>query len=140
MICALLHVSLALATYAETVVTWDSLKKLDDLAERCEALSDSKDVSGLRGLIKAVKAAMTTVAAEPVPAGAKSPEQVKVLQADLRNLSEVLSDTDIMADTDVVAILAGVHPVVENLMEASGMPHVHENDEHEDKATQEKRQ
>ena len=33
-----------------------------------------------------------------------------------------------------------VHPVVENLMEASGMPHVHENDEHEDKATQEKRQ
>ena len=139
LICAFLNVFLVLSTNAGTVVKWDSLKKLDDLAERCEALSDSKDVSGLRGLIMPVRTAMAMVAADPVPENAKLPDQVKFLQADLKNLSEVLSDPQIEANTEFVEILAGIHPIVENLMEAAGMPHVHENDEQVNKATQENR-
>ena len=139
MICAFLNVFLVLSTNAGTVVKWDSLKKLDDLAERCEALSDSKDVSGLRGLIMPVRTAMAMVAADPVPENAKLPDHVKFLQADLKNLSEVLSDPQIEANTEFVEILAGIHPIVENLMEAAGMPHVHENDEQVNKATQENR-
>ena len=139
LICTLINVFFVLVANAGTVVKCASLKKLDDLAERCEALSDSKDVSGLRKLIKPVKAAMAVVAADPVPKGAKLPDQVKILQADLKNLAEVLSDPQIESNAEFVEILAGIHPVVENLMEAAGMPHVHENDEHVDKPTQENR-
>ena len=34
---------------------------------------------------------------------------------------------------DATAILAGVHPIVEKLMEAAGMPHVHPNADQEPK-------
>jgi len=139
LIYALINVFFVLVANAETVVKWDSLKNLDNLAERCEALSDSKDISGLRKLIKPVRSAMASVAADPVPKDAKLPDQVKFLQADLKNLSEVLSDPQIEANTEFVEILAGIHPIVENLMEAAGMPHVHENDEQVNKATQENR-
>ena len=139
LICALINVFFVLVSNAETVVKWDSLKKLDDLAERCEALSDSKDVPGLRELVKPVKNAMTVVAVDPVPKGAKLPDQVKILQADLKNLAEVLSDPQIETKSEFVEIFAGIHPIVENLMEAAGMPHVHENDVHVNKPAQENR-
>lgn len=129
LICTVLHISFVLVAHAATAVKWDALKRLDTLAERCEVLADTKDVTGLRQLIKPLKKAMAAVAADPVPAGAKAPDQVKVLQADLKNLTEGLSDPDHQTDADLVAILAGIHPVVENLMEVAGMPHVHANDD-----------
>ena len=139
LIYALINIFFVISANAETVVSWDSLKKLDDLAERCEALSDSNNVSGLRELIKPVRTAMATVSSDSVPRGAKLPDQVKMLQTDLKNLAEALSETQIEDNIDFVEILAGIHPVVENLMEAAGMPHVHENDEHSDKPAQENR-
>ena len=126
--CALLQLTLVLVAHGETVVTWKSLKKLDVLAERCEALSDAHDVAELRKLVKPVKDAATIVAADPVPVGAKAPDQVKVLQSDLKSLTDVLTDTSTQTDAELTAILASVHPIVEKLMEGAGMPHVHENE------------
>jgi len=137
LICTVLHISFVLVAHAATAVKWDALKRLDSLAEHCAALADTKDVTGLRALIKPLKNAMAAVAADPVPAGAKAPDQVTILQADLKNLTEVLSDPNHQTDADLVAILAGIHPVVENLMEVAGMPHVHENDDQADKPKQE---
>lgn len=138
-LCTLLHLSLLPFTYAATVVKWDALKNLDDLAERCATLSEAKDLAALRPLMQPIKTAMVIVAAEPVPAGAKAPDQVKILQTDLNNLAEALSDPDIQAHAGLIAIFAGIHPVVEKLMETAGMPHVHEDDEHAGKQPEENR-
>jgi hypothetical protein len=127
-VCALLCISFALVGHAETVVKWDSLKKLDVLAERCEALSDAHDVAELRKLVQPVKAAAAIVATDPVPVGAKAPDQVKVLQSDLKSLTDVLTDPGPQTDAELTAILASVHPIVEKLMEGAGMPHVYENE------------
>lgn len=113
---------------AETVVKWPSLKKLDDLAEKCEALSEQKDVAGLRKIAASVKIAAKAVQTEAVPTGAKEPERVKVLQGDLKSLTESISDPAKQDGEELTAILAAVHPIVEQLMEASGMPHVHEEE------------
>ena len=137
--CTVLLFLLVLVAHAAQAVKWDSLVRLDDLAERCAALSEAKDVFGLRKLIKPVTAAMATVAADPVPAGVKAPDQVKILQADLKSLTETLADPGIQSDDALVAILAAIHPVVEKVMEAAGMPHVHENDLPGDKPAQETR-
>ncbi len=117
-----------IAGRADPVVKWDDLKKLDDLAEKCEALCDQKDVKGLRKVCPSVKEAATKVQKDTVPKGAKDPEKVKVLQGDLKSLVDSLDDPDTQDPEELTAILAGIHPIVEQLMEASGMPHVHEQE------------
>lgn len=123
--------ALSVAQAAAAGVQWPALKKLDDLAERCEALSDKKDVGGLRKIAAEVKTAMKVVTSDSVPKGAKQPSQVKVLQGDLESLADSISDPTKQDGEELTAILAGVHPIVEALMEASGMPHVHEGAEKE---------
>ena len=110
------------------VVQWADLKHLDDLAERCEALCDRKDVAALRKIAEDVKAAAITVAMDPVPEGARQPEAVNTLQSDLTNLADAIQDPAQQDGAELTALLAGVHPIVEKLMEAAGMPHVHENE------------
>jgi hypothetical protein len=121
--------AIPLAHAGEVVVKWPSLKKLDDLAEKCEALSERKDVPGLRKIAASVKAAAAAVESEAVPNNAKQPDQVKVLQGDLKSLTDSITDPDKQDGEELTALLAGVHPIVEQLMEASGMPHVHETEE-----------
>ena len=126
---ALVQVSVCVsARGGDAVVSWPSLKKLDDLAEKCEAWCDQKDVADLRGIAPAVKAAAVTVAGEAVPAHARRPDDVKVLQGDLKSLSDSIANPATQNGDELTAILAGVHPIVEKLMESSGMPHVHENE------------
>ena len=110
------------------VVKWDSLKKLDDLAEKCEALCDQKNVPELRKIAPAVKAAATVVAKDAIPANAKQPAEVKILQGDLKSLTDSITNPATQSGEELTAILAGVHPIVEKLMESSGMPHVHEGE------------
>jgi hypothetical protein len=129
-ISALLFIlTLPLAHAGEAVVTWPSLKKLDDLAEKCEALTESKDVAALRKIAASVKTAAEKVETEAVPKNAKQPEQVKVFQGDLKNLTDSITEPAKQDGEELTALLAGVHPIVEQLMEASGMPHVHETEE-----------
>ncbi|MEO7100323.1 MAG: hypothetical protein ABI162_13245 [Luteolibacter sp.] len=121
--------ALPLAHAGEAVVKWPSLKKLDDLAEKCEALSEKKDVAALRKIATSVKAAAEAVESEGVPKNAKEPEQVKVFQGDLKSLTDSITDPEKQDGEELCALLAGVHPLVEQLMETSGMPHVHETEE-----------
>ena len=128
-----LILALPLAQAGESVVKWPSLKKLDDLAEKCEALSEKKDMAALRKIAASVKTAAEAVESEAVPNNAKQPEQVKVLQGDLKSLTDSINDPEKQDGEELTALLAAVHPIVEQLMEASGMPHVHETDEKEKK-------
>ena len=111
-----------------TVVQWPDLKCLDDLAERCEALCEQKDVAALRQIAASVKAAAITVALDPVPDGASHPEQVNALQGDLSSLADAIQNPEQQDGVGLTTVLAGIHPIVEKLMEAAGMPHVHENE------------
>jgi len=114
--------------FAADVVKWPNLKKLDDLAEKCEALSGKKDVAGLRKIAADTKAAAVAVETDKIPANAKDKEKVKTLQNDLKSLSDAIEDPKTQDGEELTELLAGVHPIVEQLMEASGMPHVHEQE------------
>ena len=128
-VCALLLLGLGLTGCRnEVTVQWTSLKQLDDLAERCEALCDQKDVAALRQIAVAVKAAAIIVALDPLPAGARQPDEVNTLQGELANLADSIGDPATQDGAELMGILAGVHPIVEKLMEAAGMPHVHESE------------
>ena len=127
--CVLLQVGVSLAACGDdAVVKWPSLKRLDTLAERCEALCDQKDTAALRKIAGSVKAAAATVVRDSVPAGAKRPDEVKVLQGDLKSLADAIQDPAQQDGAELTALLAGIHPVVEKLMEAAGLPHVHETE------------
>lgn len=130
----LLQLTLVLVAHGETVVTWNSLKKLDDLAERSEGLCERRAVAELRKLAMPIKKAVAVVVAEPVPAGAKNPGQVKVLLGDLKSLSDSLTTPGQQDGGELTAILCGIHPIVEKLLEAAGMPHVHEDEKPTKKA------
>lgn len=117
------------AVHAETVVKWDSLRKLDELAEKCEAWCEQREIAKLRKIAPQVKATAEVVAADKLPKGAKLRLQVKFLQGDLKSLAASITNPDQQAGEELLAILAGLHPVVVKLMEAAGVPHVHEGEE-----------
>jgi hypothetical protein len=126
--CTLLQLTLGFVAHGKGVVTWKALKQLDTLAERSEALCDQQAVAELRKLALPIKKAAAAVTVDPVPADAKDPDQVKVLQGDLKSLSDALTNPEQQDGVELTAILAGIHPIVEKLMEAAGMPHVHEDE------------
>lgn len=113
---------------AKDPVVWKNLKKLDDLAEKCEALSEKKDIAALRKISASVKDAAVLVEKDPPPAGALDAEKVKTLQTDLKSLSDEIGDSEKQDGDELLAVLSAVHPIVEQLMEAAGMPHVHEEE------------
>lgn len=124
----LLQLVFVLTAQGATTVTWNSLKKLDDLAERSEVLCERKAVAELRKLAPAIKKAAAVVIADPVPRDAKNSGQVKILQGDLKSLHNGLSNPAQQDGGELSAIICGIHPIVEALMEAAGMPHVHEDE------------
>jgi hypothetical protein len=132
-----LHLSLACGAGAGMAVKWDHLVKLDRLAERCGILAESNNAPELRRLTEPVRAAAATVAADPVPAGARFPDRVKAVQADLRGLAETLAGSASLADAELVARMGGIDSVVGRLMEAAGMVHQHESDEWSDEPEKE---
>jgi hypothetical protein len=122
----LLILVLPFAHAEETVVKWPSLRKLDNLAEKCEALSENKDTPALRQIVASVKTAAEAVENEAVPKDAKHSEQVKILQGDLKSLTDSINNPKKQDGEELTELLAGIHPIVEQLMAESGMPHVHE--------------
>jgi hypothetical protein len=132
--CAFLYLSAALTASADEVVKWPNLKKLDDLAEKCEGLSDARDIAGLRQVSAATKTAAIAVEKDEIPAAAKDKARVKTLLGDLKSVTDSLTDPKTQDGEELLGLLAGVHPIVEQLMEASGMPHVHEEPKKENTA------
>jgi hypothetical protein len=126
LLIATVSLSTPMLAKADEVVKWPNLKKLDDVAERCEALCDKKDIPELRKVAAAAKAAAVTVENDKIPANAKDKERVKTLQSDLKSLTDVLGDPKTEDGDELMGVLSSIHPIVEQLMEASGMPHVHE--------------
>lgn len=114
-----------------SVVVWSELRVLDELSESAIQYNSQNQTAALRdtaGML--LKAGQLVVNAEP-PANAVQPEQVKLLQSDLQGL--VNDEPDSLTDEELFERVQAIHAIALKLMEAAGMPHVHDDhDDHED--------
>lgn len=105
-------------------VEWSELRGLDHQAERAEARVDAgADAEELEALSHAVIAAARALLDSGVPANVVSRSAVEARLQDVRDLAGALEEDPGAAD-----VLKAFHPVVAELMEAAGMPHVHDHD------------
>ena len=107
-------------------VVWPELSALDEKAERAEGLVEKHDFKGMRVLVPELQPAAAKLVASAVPANAANPAATAELKDDLKDLAGRLADVSKLSDADLETLLAGIHPIVEQLMQKSGMPHVHE--------------
>ena len=110
----------------EQPVVWPEVSALDAVAEKAEGAVERKDIKAMRALIQDLKPAAAKVATSSLPGNTASPAAVLELVGDLKDLMTKMEKPDALSDADLGALLAGVHPIVEQLMLKSGMPHVHE--------------
>ena len=107
-------------------VAWPELSALDIMAEKAEGLTEKHDFKGMRALVPELQPAAAKLAASPIPANAANPDATAELQSDLKDLTGRLADASKLSDEELQTLFAGIHPIVEQLMVKSGMPHVHE--------------
>lgn len=107
-------------------VVWPELSALDEKAEKAEGLVEKHDFKAMRALVPELQPAAIKLVASAVPANAANPAATAELKDDLKDLTGRLADISKLSDADLETLLAGVHPIVEQLMLKSGMPHVHE--------------
>jgi len=110
----------------EQPVVWPDVSALDVLAEKSEGAVERKDIKAMRALLPELRPAGARVVAGKLPANAANAAAVAELVGDLKDLMTKLDKPESLSDGDLQALLAGVHPIVDQLMQKSGMPHVHE--------------
>lgn len=113
----------------EAVVRWPALHEMDEWAEKAEGWIDQNNIAAMQKALPEVQAAAKNLLASAVPANAHEPKAVAQSLADFRDVVKHL-DQPKLSDDDLKAQMSALHPLVEKLMEQSGMPHVHEHEEH----------
>lgn len=110
-------------------VDWPALKTLDHQVIEMEALMNMENTADLLAQqVGRVLGTMSTLQAGGVPANVKQPELVEQKMEELRALAlEIQQSADNLGE----APLAALHPLVADVMEAAGMPHVHDEHEHD---------
>ena len=114
----------------DKVVTWSELRLLDELSESAVQHSSQNQTAALRdtaGMM--LNAGRLVVKAEP-PANAMQPEQVKLLQSNLQGL--VNDEPESLTDEELMERVNAIHAIAVKMMEAAGMPHIHNHDDHDD--------
>lgn len=107
-------------------VVWPELTALDAKAEMAEGLTEQHDFKGMRALVPQLQPAAMKVVESGIPPNAADPAATAELQNDLKDLASRLGEAAKLPDAELESLLASVHPVVEQLMLKSGMPHVHD--------------
>ncbi|MEM6673163.1 MAG: hypothetical protein AAF726_09975 [Planctomycetota bacterium] len=110
----------------EDQVTWPELVAFDEIAYRVDGYARTGDF----GLVEEAKAELLeagqAVTAATIPPNAADAKQVRTTLTDLESLVEGLSTA---SDRETLEpLVLGFHPVIESLMKAAGMPHVHANE------------
>lgn len=112
------------------VVVWSELRVLDELSESAILFIKQNQTAALRdaaGIL--LNSGRLVVKAEP-PANAKQLEQVKLLQRDLDGL--VNDEPESLTDEELIERVNAIHAIVVKMMEAAGMPHIHNHDNHDE--------
>ncbi len=107
-------------------VAWPELVQFDELAYRADGLARTDDLISVEGMRMDLVDAGRAVTPSTIPANAADPRLAETLLADLGSLVEGLSSSTDPETTTVIVL--GLHPVIESLMDAVGMPHVHANE------------
>jgi len=110
-----------------TVVEWPELTNLDKIAYRIDGFARTGDTSALRESLPTLLEAGRAVTAATVPDNTAQPQQVDTMLADLVNLIDGLSSEELDSES-LSSLVLGLHPVIEKLIEAAGMPHLHGNE------------
>ncbi|MEM6917323.1 MAG: hypothetical protein AAF491_12225, partial [Verrucomicrobiota bacterium] len=108
-------------------VSWPELVAFDELAYRAEGLAKVKDVAGIVSQQTPLVEAGRAVSLDSMPENVKNPKEVEQLLADLASLVDGIAK-DGVPEESLLALVEGLHPVVESLIKAAGMPHVHANE------------
>lgn len=115
----------------EEVVTWAQLRVLDELSESAMSHTGTEDSAEFTNTVAELFGAAKLLCSSEPPANAKNLEQVKLLQTDLSGL--IGDDPASLNQKDLNERIEAIHAVAVKLMEAAGMPHVHDHDhEHEE--------
>lgn len=112
----------------DQVVTWAQLRVLDELSEKAINHSEAEGGSLQEMAVELFAAAKMVSLSEP-PTNAKHAEQVVLLQSDLTGL--IGDEISSLNKEELTERIDAIHTVAVKLMEAAGMPHVHNHD-HED--------
>lgn len=107
-------------------VAWPELARFDEIAYRADGLVRTGDAEAVEELRPELLESGQALTPETIPANASDRRQVEAILADLTSLIDGLA-----AETDPESsntLVLGMHPVIETLMKAAGMPHVHANE------------
>lgn len=128
LVCALMVWQFAGCSPSSTVVQWPALREMDEWAEKGEGWAEDNKIAEMRKALPDLQKAAEKLAASPLPVNAKDPAAVAQTMADFRDLLKQLQKPG-LSDDELKAAVASVHPLVEKLMGAAGLPHVHEHPE-----------
>lgn len=124
----LLFLSLALALSScdrgNGSVSWPELTHFDGIAHHAEGMARADDLEGLRSIRTELLEAGWKVRPATLPENHHNPQKVEQLLKDLNGLINEISQSD-LDDETLSQLVLGLHPVISELMEAAGMPHVH---------------
>ena len=109
-----------------TPVAWPELVRFDEIAYRADGLARTGDLGAVNDLRAELIETGLAVTPSTIPADVADPREVGIILADLTSLVEGLSATEDAGST--ATLVLGLHPVIERLITAAGMPHVHANE------------
>lgn len=109
------------------VVSWPELVAFDELAYRVEGLAKVKDHKAILSQRTRLLEAGWAVSPSTMPKNVSNPKKVHQLLGDLSSLVNRLAASDV-PEEQLISLAEGLHPVVESLIEAAGMPHLHSNE------------
>jgi len=117
---------------SDGVVQWPALKDMDEWAEKGEGWAEEGKIADMRKALPDILSAGEKLAASAVPGNAKDPAAVAQTMGDFKDLLNHLKKPG-LTDDDLKVQVGAIHPLVAKLMEASGLPHVHEHEEKDKK-------
>ncbi len=111
---------------ADGAVAWPELAAFDEIAYVADGHARTGDLSAVASARVQLLETGRLITIATIPSNAADRSQVEATLGDLRSLIDGLA-----AEQDEEALsslVLGMHPVIEELMKAAGMPHVHANE------------
>ena len=111
----------------DETVSWPEITEFDNIAFQADGLVRVKDFEAARKILNDLVKAGRAVTFTSIPSNAAKPEEVELILSDLENLVSELSAEN-QDDSSLESLILGLHQVIAKLIEAAGMPHIHEDE------------
>ena len=126
LLCLTLATACSRDDAGDTPVSWPELVRFDEIAYRADGLARTGDLASVEEMREELLESGRAVTPATIPSNVADPRQAETILADLTSLVDGLGST---TDPESAATLVlGMHPVIEKLIDAAGMPHIHANE------------